>query len=487
MVILMDKTMRNFRKLHTKICFSICLMLFFQFFSVAVIKAEIKDEILLENQENGNIKIEESDQTWLFPSNFISKDSKPDRTEKFPSFDQITGAQYLVVDLDSEEIILEKNIDDIAYPASMTKILTALTILEAEDFDLDKRVVFSEYAVSLPSPLSVNGGFVSGEETTTENAMYLMMVASANDCARALAETYAGSETNFAKMMNEKARQLGCENTNMVDAAGFGLEDHYVTPRDLFKIIKRAMTHDFFRELVRTEHYLSQATSIHNYSGWSSFTNSNKLLLQGKTNLHSQYLHSYDGVKTGTTDIAGYCLSATVYTYDGRHLCGIIFDGSLTDSNNQYVDVSILLRGLLEEAAMVLSCPTEEDTYQFLADHPKVLEAINKDSYDYSLSFLQGKGFVLDQEIEEIVKTEDGFLQKTSNLSDKQETALNNLDETIATNSTNNENTIFKKVSLTEIFILLLIGLILTIVILLIIKIIKNLQRSKIRNKKSSR
>ncbi len=336
---------------------------------------DIEDNSEVKQLDDGTIEIIKDDENWLLPEIFFETENKSQQDITFPDFSEIQASQYIVMDLDSNEILLEKGMNEIAYPASMTKVLTALTVIESPDFDLEKPVIFSEYAVDMPSPVSVTAGFSAGEETSTKNALSLMLVKSANDCARALAENYGGTEEDFVVLMNAKAQEIGCTNTNMTESAGFGLEDHHFSPYDLALIIQRAMQHDIFNEIVSTKTYFAEPTSYNGTTGWQVASNSNLLLTVGDNSLKSTYLHTYDGVKTGTTDLAGYCLAAAVHTYDGRHLCGIIFNGDIQLASGQ-TRIEILLRGILEKAAIDADCPDEQDTLVFLQDNPGIIEKI---------------------------------------------------------------------------------------------------------------
>ncbi|HHU52647.1 MAG TPA: D-alanyl-D-alanine carboxypeptidase [Clostridiaceae bacterium] len=378
-----------------------------QLFTASVLAEDNTEEVDISIQADETIKVIVGEQTWLYPRKVVGIPTGGRENHVYPTLDQVAASNYIVADMETEEVLLGYREDEVAYPASMTKIMTALTVIESPDFDLNKPVIFSEYAVALPSPVSARAGFVAGEETTTENALYLMMVQSANECARALAETYGGTEENFADMMNELAADIGCKNTHLVDAAGFGLEDHHFTPRDLVKIIKRAMSHDIFRKLVTTKAYASEPTSHNPYTAWTMVINSNYLMLQGDLNLSSEYLHTFDGVKTGNTDIAGNCLSATVHTYDGRHLCGIIFNGSLADRPGEFFSVSVLLRTLLEEGAKAANCPTEKEAYQFLADNPQIAKEVGGFQDLCHISQLYKEGQLSDEQIAALVEYSD--------------------------------------------------------------------------------
>ncbi len=377
--------------IRTATLFSLLILILSLFVLQPVRILQAEESYHVERTQVGQILIQKpteetalTEKKWLLPENFfdykpsdfmINEKSDLSPSELYPNFDQVDASRYVVMDLDTGEILLEKGLHEFAYPASMTKILTAITVLEDPEFDPTKPVYFTESALNLPSPVSVRSEFFLGEETTTENALYIMMVASANDCAKALAETYGGTESAFVQKMNAKAEEIGCADTHMTDSAGFGLEDHYFTPHDLALIIRHAMQNEIFRELVRTKVYVSEPGSYHPYYGWKTYYNSNQLLQQGDKNLNSLYLHSYDGVKTGTTDLAGKCLAATVHTYDNRHLCAIVFDGRLKDGGS--TDISIILRAILEEAAVRANCPDFNDAYSFLAENPDLIREIS--------------------------------------------------------------------------------------------------------------
>ena len=417
----MKKSKNAFPKISKIFIFVLLTVFCVQLFTSSVSAEETAAKAEISIQADETIKVVVGDKTWLYPRKVVGTPTGGRENHTYPTLDQVAASNYIVADMETEEVLLGHRVDDVAYPASMTKIMTALTVIESPDFDLNKPVVFSEYSVALPSPVSARAGFVAGEETTTENALYLMMVQSANECARALAETYGGTEANFANMMNELAANIGCENTHLVDAAGFGLDDHHFTPRDLVKIIKRAMTHETFRKLVSTRAYASEPTSYHPYTAWTMVVNSNYLMLQGDLNLSSAYLHTFDGVKTGNTDIAGNCLSATVHTYDGRHLCGIIFNGSLADQPGEFFSVSVLLRTLLEEGAKAANCPTETEAYQFLADNPQIAKEVGGFQDLCHISQLYKDGQLSDEQIAALVEyanQENGIVAEESSQSD---------------------------------------------------------------------
>lgn len=286
----------------------------------------------------------------------------PRSDEAWPSLDYISASAYLVVDAESGESILEHNPDGIVYPASMTKILTALTVIESPDFDPLRPVRFSDLACMMPAAESATAGFLPGEECPTIAVLYAMMLRSANEAANALAETYGGTIDDFVGQMNRKAAEMGCENTHFVDPCGFGGADHYTTARDLVLITRTALQNRLFQKLVTTRHYSIPPTNLHPASGWSNLLSGNYLLLFQDAGYQSPYLRSIDGVKTGMTDIAGECLTAAATTTNDRHLISVMFNAVYTgEYTNSYIGPAIMSRQLLQEAAIRTGAPYQED------------------------------------------------------------------------------------------------------------------------------
>lgn len=280
----------------------------------------------------------------------------------WPALEDIGASSYIVADGDTGEIIFDYQSDIEAYPASMTKIMTALVVLDSPDFAPDKPVYFSENACAMPAPESSTAGFLPGEVAPTIACLYVMMVQSANEVANALAETYGGSVEGFVELMNEKAQALGCEHTNFVDPCGFGFTDHHTTGQDLVKIIREAMQNRIFQALVSTKEYSLPPTNMHPISGWSNNFNHNYLMVFQDAGYQSPWLRSIDGVKAGNTDLAGACLATAATTYDGRHLIAVIFNGYYQGGDtNSFVGVSIMSHTLLEEGAKRLGCPRREE------------------------------------------------------------------------------------------------------------------------------
>lgn len=281
----------------------------------------------------------------------------------WPDLQEIAARAYLVADLDSGETIMEYEADSEAYPASMTKIMTALVVLESEDYSPDKMVYFSENACAMPAPESSTAGFVPGEEAPTLDCLYAMMTRSANEVANAIADTYGPGRQAFVDKMNEKAESLGCTHTHFVDPCGFGGYDHYTTAKDLLLICQRAMKIPLFRDLVATRVFSIPATAEHPMNGWSNIINNNYLVAYSDSAFSSPWLKSIDGIKNGRTDIAGDCLTAAATTWDGRHLISILFDAQYLGSyGGHFIGSAIMSHTLLVEGAKAIGAPRKDQS-----------------------------------------------------------------------------------------------------------------------------
>ncbi len=217
-----------------------------------------------------------------------------------PDIEFKAGAE-LVMNLDTGKIYFGRNIDDKMYPASTTKIMTAIIALE--NGNLSDILTVSDTAIDLP-PGSSNIGLLRGEQFTLDQLMYGLLVASANDAANVIAEHIAGSIDQFVAMMNEKAEELGALNTHFANAHGLHDENHYTTARDLAIIARYAMSLEAFREYVSTVQYTIPATE--QYKEDRILNSTNRLI---NKNRGSEYLYEDAiGVKTGFTTPAQNCL-----------------------------------------------------------------------------------------------------------------------------------------------------------------------------------
>ena len=223
---------------------------------------------------------------------------------------EVLAKAALLADPDTGEILYARNIHDKLYPASLTKVMTALLVIEAVDegrIAMDTVLTASESAISnLPDDGS-NAGIKVGEELTVEQLLHCILVVSANEACDILAEGISGSVEAFVARMNERAAELGCENTHFMNTNGLQSVEHYTSAWDMYLITREARTHDVFLRICNTKFYEVPPTNV-NPSPRKYYT-TNYLI---STARNADYLYKgANGVKTGSTSDAGYCLVAT--------------------------------------------------------------------------------------------------------------------------------------------------------------------------------
>lgn len=213
----------------------------------------------------------------------------------WPQGPQVQAESAVLMDVDYGVCLYEKNMHQRQYPASITKIMTAL--LTIENADLSDVVTFSENAVYGIEPGSSHIGIDVGERLTVEQSLYGLMLASANEVAMGLAEHVAGSVEAFVEMMNERAKELGCEDTHFVNPHGLHDEEHYVTAYDMALIAREAYQNPTFRKVTGTATYEIPKTNKEEET---------RYLINNQKLLSDEYWYYADcrGGKTGFTDQA---------------------------------------------------------------------------------------------------------------------------------------------------------------------------------------
>lgn len=243
----------------------------------------------------------------------------------------IDATAALLIDLDTEQVLYEYNADEQRYPASITKIMTALLTLEAVgrgELDLNTVVTVDPAALADITDDSSTAGLQAGEEITVRNLLYCLLLVSANEAANILAMTVAGDVPTFVERMNQRAQELGMSGTHFVNPHGLHNDDHYTTARDIFKMAKEAMTHAAFREIVSTGTYTVPATNL---SQARTLYNTNALLTSA---LYPGYTYSGTiGIKTGSTGQAGYCVTAAV-EHGGHTFVSVVLGAQNPTGNN---------------------------------------------------------------------------------------------------------------------------------------------------------
>lgn len=228
----------------------------------------------------------------------------------------------LLMESSTGKIIYEKDAYEKVYPASTTKIMTA--ILTLENCNLTDIATASHEAIySVPVGYS-HAYLKEGEELTIEQLLNVLLIPSANDAANVLAEHIAGSVSSFATMMNTKALEIGCKNTHFVNANGIHNENHYTTAYDLALIGRYAMQNDTFRKIVSTTKYTLPATNKFS-EPTRYFKTTNELLIPDDRDSVDNYYYKYTtGIKTGYTNAAGNCIVASAKKDDIEYIVVIL-------------------------------------------------------------------------------------------------------------------------------------------------------------------
>ena len=179
--------------------------------------------------------------------------------ESWPQGPQIYAESAIVMEADTGTILYNKDMDMVNYPASITKIMTALITLE--QCSLDEVVTYSYYATHSIEAGSSSIGTTEGEELTVEESLYALLLESANECGSGLAEHVAGSIDAFVEMMNQKAADLGCTNTHFVNPHGLHDDNHYTSAHDMALITQAAIQNEDFVRISGTDKYQMRATN----------------------------------------------------------------------------------------------------------------------------------------------------------------------------------------------------------------------------------
>ncbi|MVP00105.1 D-alanyl-D-alanine carboxypeptidase family protein [Paenibacillus lutrae] len=248
----------------------------------------------------------------------LAKEEKAQPVDLTPS-----ALSAVLMDADSGTIISNKNMDTKLPPASITKVMTMLLIVEAVDagkIKMTDKVSTSEYAASM-------GGsqifLEPGEEMSVEEMLKGIAMASGNDASVAMAEKIAGSEENFVAMMNERAKELGMNNTHFVNCNGLPAENHYSTAHDIAIMSRELLKHSEITKFTGSYQDYLRKDSAKPF--W--LVNTNKLV---------RFYTGADGLKTGYTGEAKFCLSATA-ARDGFRVIAVVMGEPNTKTRNAEV------------------------------------------------------------------------------------------------------------------------------------------------------
>ena len=260
----------------------------------------------------------------------------------FPVEPRVKAKAAIAYDLTNDEIILEKNMDERMYPASITKLMTALLL--AENANREDDLYISEIPLKVPG-FAINKNLFKlykGDTITADAAMKAILLPSANDMAVVAAEHVGKTVEGFSDLMNDKAQELGMVNTHFMNPTGLHDPLHYTTAADLMKLVRAAYANDWVREIIATD----TANIRTKWQKVGDIKNSNQLL--GKD--------GNVGGKTGFTPEAGRCLVG-IYQREGREMIQILLhSGTTLQSNQVFTDMT----NLTEEAFELEKIPMIE-------------------------------------------------------------------------------------------------------------------------------
>lgn len=251
-------------------------------------------------------------------------------SEEWPENVSIEADAGIVMDAASGTVLYGKNIHETYSPASITKVLTAVIVLE--QCDLNETVTFSKNAVYNVEADSSSAGYDTGDTASVKDCLYALLLKSANESANALAEHTAGSTEAFAQLMNEKAKELGCVDSHFANPSGLNDENHYVSAYDMALITRYAFQNEAFREIASTTYY-ELPPNARNPEGLG-VSPGNKMV---KKNF-PEYRPDVIGGKTGYTSIALNTLVISAKQDDTELITVILHSNGTT-----YSDTSRLL------------------------------------------------------------------------------------------------------------------------------------------------
>lgn len=242
---------------------------------------------------------------------------------------EVNAGAYVVMDADTGQVLISKNGDMAAYPASITKILTLGLVLENVDFEKQKGevIIASDAAIDALMPRASMIALGRGEAATLEDLLYATMLESANDGANVLAEYISGSMDAFCQLMNQKAASLGLVASNFTNPSGQPQDAHVTTAKDMAQILRWALSVPGFKQIFSSQIYSMGASNMQ--PSGRVFRNSNLISIQSS----SYFCQGVVGSKTGYTDEAQYTLATNA------------------------------VRGDMNLVAVVLACPVNQDKY----------------------------------------------------------------------------------------------------------------------------
>lgn len=253
---------------------------------------------------------------------------------------KIAAKAALLVDEQTGLVLHAQNEHDKLYPASITKVMTALLVFEAidrGDLKLDQKVTASATALAGLADDGSSAGIKAGEVLTVEQLLYCMLVVSANESCHILAEEVAGSVPAFVELMNQRAQEIGCKDTHFVNPSGLHDPQHYTSAWDIYLFTREAMKYDTFMAICGSKSYIVPAT---NMSEERELHSTNYLISNWRA---LGYLYDgAEGIKTGSTSDAGNCLVASAVRGDRRLISVVLGAKEANDKVQSFTETSRL-------------------------------------------------------------------------------------------------------------------------------------------------
>lgn len=257
----------------------------------------------------------------------------------------INSSYAVLMQVKNGKVIGSINGEEQMYPASMTKIMTAVVAMENLS-DLNQEIMITnEMVADLYAQDAMQAGFQPGESVRAIDLLYGVMLPSGAECCVALAETVGGTRDGFVEMMNQKAEEIGMKGTHFCDTTGLHAPNHYSTAKDIALLMKYALKNDTFREIIESPWHSTPGTNIH--PDGITFYSTMLKNLSDTTVIDGQIL----GGKTGYTDAAGHCL-ASFAEIDGVEY--ILVTAGAPGTGTPHIDDAVKLYNRLGEASSLL-------------------------------------------------------------------------------------------------------------------------------------
>ena len=241
------------------------------------------------------------------------------------SVDMTQAEAAILFSLNDCEVLYAKNAHEKLHPASLTKVMTALVALKYGSID---QVLTATNAVTITEPGATLCGLKPGDSMTLNQALYVLLLHSANDAAMLIAENVGGSVDHFVELMNQEALELGATNTHFMNPHGLTQEDHYTTAYDLYLIFNEALKYEKFNEVIQTNSYEATYSDSARAVKTISIQTSN-LFLRG--NYRAPDNVTVIGGKTGTTNAAKSCLMILSRDAGGSPYISVILKAETRD------------------------------------------------------------------------------------------------------------------------------------------------------------